>query len=146
MSGGIKIKNGKLRGVESCGMLCSGEELGINDDWYDGADVNGIRILQGDIPLGTDIKKVVGLDDYIFDIAVTANRPDCQSIYGIAREVAAVLKTPLKTVDLTYEVCPFSTSERVTVRVEAHELPPPHTASDGRRHKLNQDPSVKDPT
>ena len=60
LHGGVKIKKGKLRGVESCGMLCSGEELGINDDWYDGADVNGILILQGDIPLGTDIKKVVG--------------------------------------------------------------------------------------
>ena len=50
LHGGVKIKKGKLRGVESCGMLCSGEELGINDDWYDGADVNGILILQGDIP------------------------------------------------------------------------------------------------
>ena len=91
LHGGIKIKKGKLRGVESYGMLCSGEELGITDDWYEGAEVNGILQLDKTTPLGTDIKEVVGLDDYIFDIAVTSNRPDCQSIYGIAREVAAVL-------------------------------------------------------
>ena len=96
LHGGVKIKTGKLRGVESCGMLCSGEELGITDDYYPGAEVNGILILQEDIPVGTDIKEVVGIDDYIFDISVTANRPDCQSVYGIAREAAAVLKKPLK--------------------------------------------------
>ena len=100
LHGGVKIKKGKLRGVESCGMLCSGEELGINGDWYDGADVNGILILHGDLVPGSDIKPVVGLDDYVLDIAVTANRPDCQSVYGIAREVAALLVKPLKPLAL----------------------------------------------
>ncbi len=140
LHGGLHIKKGKLRGVESCGMLCSGEELGINDDWYDGADVDGILILQGEIAVGTDIKKVVGLDDYIFDIAVTANRPDCQSVYGIAREVAAVLKTPLKPVPLTYGVSPFSTSERVAVGVEAPELCPRYIAHYVRRLKIGRSP------
>ena len=91
-----KIKTGKLRGILSEGMFCSGEELGINDDFYAGADVNGILILEKDTPAGADIKPIVGIDDYIFDIAVTANRPDCQSVFGIAREVAAVLKKPLR--------------------------------------------------
>ncbi|MBR2442362.1 MAG: phenylalanine--tRNA ligase subunit beta, partial [Clostridia bacterium] len=91
-----KIKKGKLRGVESFGMLCSGEELGINDDFYPGAEVNGLLDLAKDALVGEDIKKIVGLDDWIFDISVTANRPDCQCILGIAREVAAVLKKPLK--------------------------------------------------
>ena len=91
-----KIKKGKLRGVESCGMLCSGEELGINDDYYEGAEVDGLLDLAKDVPVGEDIKKVVGLDDWIFDISITANRPDCQSVLGIAREVAAVLCQPLK--------------------------------------------------
>ena len=91
-----KIKKGKLRGVESFGMLCSGEELGINDDFYPGAEVNGLLDLAKGAPIGEDIKKIVGLDDWIFDISVTANRPDCQCILGIAREVAAVLKKPLK--------------------------------------------------
>ncbi len=92
-----KIKKGKLRGVESFGMLCSGEELGINDDFYPGAEVNGLLELDDSAPVGEDIKKIVGLDDWIFDIAITANRPDCQCILGIAREIAAVLNKPLKT-------------------------------------------------
>ncbi len=89
-----KIKTGKLRGVTSEGMFCSGEELGINDDFYEGAEVNGILILGSEAEAGEDIKPVVGIDDYIFDVAVTANRPDCQSILGIACEVAAVLGIP----------------------------------------------------
>ena len=97
-----KIKKGKLRGVESFGMLCSGEELGINDDFYPGAEVNGLLDLEKDAPVGEDIKKIVGLDDWIFDISITANRPDCQCILGIAREVAAVLKKPFKTPDFSY--------------------------------------------
>ena len=137
---GVKIKKGKLRGVESCGMLCSGEELGINDDWYEGAEVNGILVLQGDIPLGTDIKKVVGLDDYIFDISVTANRPDCQSVYGIAREVAAVLKKPLEPLDLSYHAAGFSTCERVNVSVEAPDLCPRYIAHYVRELKIRKSP------
>ena len=91
-----KIKKGKLRGVESFGMLCSGEELGINDDYYPGAEVDGLLDLQKDAPVGEDIKKIVGLDDWIFDVSITANRPDCQCILGLAREVTAVMKKPLK--------------------------------------------------
>ncbi|MBQ8229642.1 MAG: phenylalanine--tRNA ligase subunit beta [Clostridia bacterium] len=97
-----KIKKGKLRGVESFGMLCSGEELGINDDFYPGAEVNGLLDLEKSAPVGEDIKKIVGLDDWIFDISITANRPDCQCILGIAREVAAVLKKPFKDPDFSY--------------------------------------------
>ena len=140
LHGGVKIKKGKLRGVESCGMLCSGEELGINDDWYDGAEVNGILLLHDDVPLGTDIKTVVGLDDYIFDISVTANRPDCQSIYGIAREVAAVLQKPIEEVPLTYHVGPFSTSERVSVSVSAPDLCPRYIAHYVRDLKIAKSP------
>ena len=140
LHGGVKIKKGKLRGVESCGMLCSGEELGINDDWYDGADVNGILILQGDIPLGTDIKKVVGLDDYIFDIAVTSNRPDCQSIYGIAREVAAVLHKEVAPVPLTYHMGTFRTSERVGISVQAPDLCPRYIGHYVRDIKIGKSP------
>ena len=75
--GGIqKIKTGKLRGVVSEGMFCSGEELGINDDFYAGAEVDGILILDADTPLGTDIRPVVGIDDWLFAQALTDNRPD----------------------------------------------------------------------
>ena len=118
-----KIKKGKLRGVESCGMLCSGEELGINDDFYPGAEVDGLLDLAQDTPIGEDIKKVVGLDDWIFDISITANRPDCQCIFGIAREVAAVLKKPLKAPDFSY-TAHKSNAKDVDVEVLAPDLCP----------------------
>ena len=121
--GGIqKIKTGKLRGVVSEGMFCSGEELGINDDWYEGAEVNGILILDEDTPIGEDIRKVVGLDDWLFDIAVTANRPDCQSVFGLAREVAAITKSALKqpATDFT----PAHTDVKIPVTVEDQTLCP----------------------
>ncbi len=121
----MKIKSGKLRGVASDGMMCSGEELGINDDFYPGAEVYGILILDKDTPVGTDIRKVVGLDDYIFDIAVTANRPDCQCILGMAREVAAVLHKPLKMPSFAYTVSEAKGEERnMKVRVEDTALCP----------------------
>ena len=114
-----KIKKGKLRGVESCGMLCSGEELGINEDFYEGAEVNGLLDLKGNPPLGEDIKKVVGLDDYIFDISITANRPDCQCVFGIAREVAAITKTP----DISFEEYATKAAP-ISVDVQAPDLCP----------------------
>ena len=112
----MKIKAGKMRGEDSQGMLCSGEELGINEDYYPGADVYGILILAEDTPVGEDVRKVVGLDDYLFDIAVTANRPDCQSVLGIAREVAAVLKKPLKLPDFSYTEHPVAAEIRIAVQ------------------------------
>ncbi|MBQ8320206.1 MAG: phenylalanine--tRNA ligase subunit beta [Clostridia bacterium] len=118
-----KIKKGKLRGVESFGMLCSGEELGINDDFYAGADVDGLLDLAKDAPVGEDIRKIVGLDDWIFDIAVTANRPDCQCIVGIAREVAAVLGKPFKAPAVDY-TANKTTAKKVGVTVLAPELCP----------------------
>ncbi len=118
-----KIKKGKLRGVESFGMLCSGEELGINDDFYPGAEVNGLLDIAKEVPVGTDIKEVVGLDDWIFDISVTANRPDCQCILGIAREVAAVLKKPFKAPSVSYTAKKTSAAP-VEVEVRAPELCP----------------------
>ncbi|MBQ9710358.1 MAG: phenylalanine--tRNA ligase subunit beta, partial [Clostridia bacterium] len=96
LNSGDRIFNGKLRGEPSYGMFCSGEELGINDTFYEGASVNGILIFNEDYPLGEEVKDVLGIEDYIFDISVTANRPDCQSILGLAREISAVLKRQLK--------------------------------------------------
>ncbi len=118
-----KIKKGKLRGVESFGMLCSGEELGINDDFYPGAEVNGLLDLAKDAPVGEDIKKIVGLDDWIFDISITANRPDCQCILGIAREVAAVLNKPFKAPDVSYTAVETAAAP-IEVEVLAPELCP----------------------
>ncbi len=118
-----KIKKGKLRGVESFGMLCSGEELGINDDFYPGAEVDGLLDLAQDTPIGEDVKKVVGLDDYVFDIFITANRPDCQSILGIAREIAAVTGKPLKQPETSFTERKTN-AEKITVDVQAPDLCP----------------------
>ena len=118
-----KIKKGKLRGVESFGMLCSGDELGINDDFYPGADVNGLLDLDKDAPVGEDIRKIVGLDDYVFDISITANRPDCQCILGIAREVAAVLQKPLKEPNYAF-TAKQTNALPIEVEVQAPDLCP----------------------
>lgn len=126
---GDKIKTGKLRGVTSYGMFCSGQELGIGDDWYEGASVNGILILKEDYPLGMCIKKALQLEDVMFDINITANRPDCQSIFGIAREVAAVLNKPLKMPDLEYKICSdLSTKNTIKVENKAYDLCPRYSA------------------
>ncbi|MBD5632503.1 MAG: phenylalanine--tRNA ligase subunit beta [Clostridia bacterium] len=102
VEGVMTIKKGKLRGIESEGMLCSGAELGVNGDMYEGGDYCGLLLLPSECKNGADVKPILGLDDYIFDIAVTANRPDCQSILGIAREVAAVLGKKIKEPDYSY--------------------------------------------
>ena len=121
LPGGVKIKAKPLMGVESNGMLCSGEELGLNDDLYPGAEVYGLLDLPKDTVPGTPIQQVVGLDDYIFDISITANRADCQSVLGIAREVAAVLNKPLKMPATDYTVSDYVDS-RLSISVEAETL------------------------
>ncbi|WP_300278425.1 phenylalanine--tRNA ligase subunit beta [uncultured Subdoligranulum sp.] len=123
LPGGIKIKAKPLMGVESNGMLCSGEELGLNEDLYPGSEVYGLLDLPKDTVPGTPIQQVVGLDDYIFDIAVTSNRPDCQSVLGIAREVAAVLGKPLKMPATDYTES-TTTDPRLSITVEAPDLCP----------------------
>ncbi len=102
VEGVMTIKKGKLRGIESDGMLCSGAELGVNGDMFEGGDYCGLLILPPDSKNGSDVKPILGLDDYIFDIAITANRPDCQSVYGIAREVAAVLGKTVRQPDCSF--------------------------------------------
>ncbi len=99
---GMEITPRKMKDMMSYGMLCSGEELGITEDWQPGAGYNGILILDADAPVGEDIKTYLGLDDYLYDISVTANRPDCQSVWGIAREVAAFLGQECKSPDMSY--------------------------------------------
>lgn len=87
--GGIKIKKGKLRGVESCGMMCSIEELGSTEEMYPDAPSDGIYILPGDAQIGASAIEALGLNDVVFEYEVTSNRVDCFSVIGIAREAAA---------------------------------------------------------
>ena len=123
VEGVMTIKKGKLRGYESFGMLCSGVELGLNEDLYPGAGYNGLLALPDDAPVGADVKPIVGLDDWLFDIAITANRPDCQSVFGIAREVAAVLGKELKEPDLSFHPTDVE-KEGFSVTVEDPDLCP----------------------
>ncbi len=123
VEGTMTIKKGKLRGYESEGMLCSGTELGVNDNMFPGGDYNGLLVLPEDAVVGTDVKPMLGLDDWIFDISITANRPDCQSILGIAREVAAVLNKELKMPALDYTETSVE-KEGFRVTVDAQDLCP----------------------
>ena len=138
---GGRITTGKLRGVVSQGMMCSGKELNITEADYEGASINGILILREDTPIGVDIKDVLGLNEYVLDIGVTANRPDCQSILGIAREVAAVCKKTLKEPEYSFsEDADATIGEYVRVDVEAPELCPRYLARAVREIQIAPSP------
>lgn len=103
LANGVKIQKSKLRGVESEGMFCSGEELGIDENYIDGAGIDGILILPENFKIGQSIEEALGLDDVIFDVSITPNRPDCMSVIGLAREVCAILDKTFKEPNLTYK-------------------------------------------
>ncbi len=88
----MEIKQAKVRGVESNGMLCSARELGIADD------AAGLLILAADAPIGVDVRQYLELDDQLFTIKPTPNRGDCLSVFGVAREVAAITGGVVKPV------------------------------------------------
>ncbi len=88
-SGTLEIKSVNMRGVESSGMLCSARELGLSDDH------SGLLELPPDAPIGSDVREALTLDDRIFAIKLTPNRADCMSVLGVAREVAALTRSPL---------------------------------------------------
>ena len=94
--GGQKIRKGKLRGVESNGMLCSLGELGLTAHDFPNAIEDGIFVLdeECDLTLGKDIREAIGLNDTVTEFEITSNRPDCLSITGLAREAAATFKKP----------------------------------------------------
>ncbi len=95
LPGGIKIKKGKLRGVESNGMLCSLGELGLDKRDFPYAIEDGIFIMQEDCEIGEDIHTAIGLNDTSVEFEITSNRPDCLSVTGLARETAATYNLPL---------------------------------------------------
>ena len=93
----LKIKTGKLRGVESQGMFCSVEELGFAEEDIEDAPHDGVYIFNKDIPaLGSDVKPYFGLGEEVVEYEITSNRADCFSILGIAREAAATFNKPFK--------------------------------------------------
>ena len=120
---GLDIQPRKMVDMISYGMLCSGAEMVLDANWYPGADVNGIMILAEDAPLGMEMRDYLELDDYLFDISITANRPDCQSVVGIAREVAAALNKPFKAPDMSYTE-DGTVNENISIEVLDKELCP----------------------
>ncbi len=138
LAGGEKINNGKIRGEESFGMFCGGEEIGIDDNFYDGASGDSVLVFHDDFPLGEEVKDLLGLEDYVFDIAVLANRPDCQSVLGIAREIACVLGKPLKEPRTDYRVS--TSGDDIKVEVLDKELCPRYIAHQVKNVKIEKSP------
>jgi phenylalanyl-tRNA synthetase beta chain len=108
------IKLSKLRGVQSEGMLCSARELKLSEDH------SGLMVLSEDTPIGQDIREALNLDDTVFEIKLTPNKADCLSVFGVARETAAITGAPLKP--LAIEPVPVKLSERLPVKVAAPDL------------------------
>ncbi len=133
------IKNGKLLGTPSNGMLCSGEELGIDDNWYEGAGVYGILILGEDTVPGTDVLSVLGLDDEVWDVSITANLPHCQSVYGIARELAALLDRPIHAPRTDYTVAAAG-KDNIDITIEAPDLCPRYIGHYVKDVKIEKSP------
>ena len=140
VEGGIKIKKGKLRGVESFGMMCSIEELGSTTDMYPEAPENGIYIFEEDAVVGSSAIEALGRNDVVFEYEVTSNRVDCFSVVGIAREAAATFRK---------EFCPPVVAETgndedvndyIKVTVENTELCPRYCARVVKNVKIGPSP------
>ena len=110
----FEIKVGKLRGVESQGMLCSARELKLSDDH------SGLLELAADAPLGRDVREVLDLDDHVFTLKLTPNLAHALSVYGVARELSALTGAPLK--QPSFEPVQPRTDEKLKVKVSAPDL------------------------
>mgnify|MGYP001017227435 FL=1 len=137
---GIKIKKGKLRGVESFGMMCAIEELGSSCEFYPDAPENGIYILGDDAQVGEDAVHYLGLDDTVFEYEITNNRVDCYSIIGIAREAAATFRKPFTPPVVTETGNAEDINDYVKVDVEATDLCSRYTARLVKNIKLAPSP------
>lgn len=127
LPGGKEIKKGKLRGVESCGMLCSLAELGLTRHDFPNAIEDGIMVLdpaepEGRFAPGTDICQALGLDDYSVDFEITPNRPDCLSVRGLGRETAATFGTPFLDHVPTVKPGHGDVNDLLKVEIENKEL------------------------
>ncbi len=137
---GISIKKGKLRGVESCGMMCSIEELGSSRDMYPDAPESGIYILPEDAQVGADAVEVLGLHDVVFEYEITSNRVDCYSVIGIAREAAATFRKPFVPPVIKETGNNEDIHDLLKVRVENPELCPRYCARMVKNIKLAPSP------
>ena len=138
--GGVQIKKGKLRGVESCGMLCSIEELGSSREFYPEAPENGIYIFPEDAIVGESAVHALGLDDVVFEYEITSNRVDCYSVIGIAREAAATFGKKFCPPEVKETGNDEKASDYVRVTVEDPELCPRYCARVVKNVKIGPSP------
>ncbi|MBM6685964.1 phenylalanine--tRNA ligase subunit beta [Faecalicatena contorta] len=140
VAGGIKIKKGKLRGIESNGMMCSIEELGSSRDMYPDAPENGIYILPQDTEVGADVVKLLGLDDVVFEYEITSNRVDCYSVIGIAREAAATFRKKFCPPQVTPTGNEEDVNDYIKVTVKDTDLCPRYCARVVKNIKIGPSP------
>ncbi|HEU5319806.1 MAG TPA: phenylalanine--tRNA ligase subunit beta, partial [Methylomirabilota bacterium] len=122
LPGGRKVETVRIRGVESQGMLCSEHELGLGEE-----HAAGVLLVDG-APPGADLVAHLGLDDHVLDVEVTPNRPDCLSVVGVARELAALAGAPLRALAVDLAEAPEPAAALARVSVEAPDLCPRFTA------------------
>lgn len=137
---GIKIKKGKLRGIESHGMMCSIEELGSSRDMYPDAPELGIYILPKDTPVGADAVEVLGLHDVVFEYEITSNRVDCYGVVGLAREAAATFRKEFHPPIVKETGNDENIRDYLTVEVEDTTLCPRYCARMVKNIKLAPSP------
>ena len=142
LPGGVHITKGKLRGVESNGMLCSYKELGLTEHDCPEAYADGIWILNDEgVEIGEDMNKVIGNDDSIVEFEITNNRPDCYSLIGLARETAAAFNVPMKHHEpIVKGGAEGVLTDLLDVEVEAEDLCPRYTARMVRNVKIAPSP------
>jgi phenylalanyl-tRNA synthetase beta chain len=120
LPGGVKIKRGKLRGLESNGMLCSAAELGLGE--YVPNAAAGIYILPEDTKVGVDIKDVLNLGNAVIDFEITSNRPDCLSMIGMAREASVTFNRPLSIPEIHVKENGQDVNDFIDVEIKAKDL------------------------
>ena len=140
VAGGIKIKKGKLRGVESCGMMCSIEELGSNRDMYPEAPEEGIYIFPEDTEVGASAIEALGLNDVVFEYEITSNRVDCFSVVGIAREAAATFGKEFQPPVVTKTGNAEDVNDYIKVTVKDSDLCPRYCARVVKNIKIGPSP------
>ncbi len=138
--GGVKIKKGKLRGVESFGMMCSIEELGSTKDMYPEAPEYGIYIFPEDAVVGADAVEALGLHNSVFEYEITSNRVDCFGIIGLAREAAATFRKEFHPPVVTATGNNEDVNDYVKVSVEDTKLCPRYTARVVKNIKIEPSP------
>ena len=140
VEGGIKIKKGKLRGVESFGMMCSIEELGSTTEMYPEAAENGIYIFGEDAVVGSSAIEALGRNDVVFEYEITSNRVDCFSVVGIAREAAATFRKEFHPPVVTETGNDEDVNDYIKVRVENTDLCPRYCARVVKNVKIGPSP------